>query len=54
MTVVVAYPRLIETYTFLVAASGPEVMWTTNKFATPVIKAGLYRAYCSEMNLPKK
>jgi hypothetical protein len=48
LTVLVAYPNLIETYTFLRDAEGQaEAMWTTNKWGTPVAKVAAYRADCT-------
>ena len=53
ITIAVIYPRLSEVYTFLKTRSGPEVIWTTNKFATPVVKVGAYLSLCLQLNLPK-
>ena len=54
ISILVVYPMLVENYTFLVSSGGPEVIWTTNKHSTPVVKAGAYRAACKFVNLPKK
>ena len=43
----VVYPLLVEIYTFLRSETGSEVMWTSNKFGTPVLKVAAYRATCS-------
>ena len=48
LTVVVAYPLLVETYTFLRNEDGqPEAIWTTNKWGTPIPKVAAFRADCS-------
>lgn len=48
LSVVVASPLLMETYTFLRNEDGQaEVMWTSNKWGTPIPKVGAYRADCS-------
>ena len=48
LSVVVAYRNLVETYTFLRNEEGQaEVMWTVNKWGTPIPKVGAYRADCS-------
>jgi len=52
IAILVVYPLLTETYTFLRSKDGPEVMWTTNKHSTPVVKVGAYRAACTLLNLP--
>ncbi len=52
ITVVVVYPMLVETYTFLNSTDGPEVLWTSNKHSTPIVKVGAYRAQCSFISLP--
>jgi hypothetical protein len=54
ITILVAYPMLVETYTFLLSSSGPEALWTSNKHSTPILKAGAYRAACTFVNLPTK
>ena len=53
LIIIVAYPvtGVIETYNFLKSVTGPEVMWTSNKGRTPVLKAGTYRAECSFIDL---
>ena len=52
ITVLIVYPMLAEVYTFLQSKSGPEVMWTTNKYSTPILKAGAYRAACKFVEIP--
>jgi len=48
LTVVVAYPLLVETYTFLRNGDGQaEAIWTTNKWGTPIPKVAAFRAACS-------
>jgi hypothetical protein len=48
ISLLVAYPLLVETYTFFRNAEGQaEVMWTSNKWGTPIPKVGAYRAACS-------
>jgi hypothetical protein len=48
VTVVVAYPLLVETYTFLRNEDGQaEAIWTTNKWGTPIPKVAAFRADCS-------
>ena len=48
VTVVVAYPLLVETYTFLRNGDGQaEAIWTTNKWGTPIPKVAAFRAACS-------
>jgi hypothetical protein len=48
LSVIVSYPNLIETYTFLRNAEGEaEVLWSTNKWGTPIPKIAAYRASCS-------
>lgn len=53
ITFIVAYPQVVETYTFLITSNGPEVMWTSNKHNTPILKVGAYRADCTFIDLPK-
>ena len=53
LTVAVIYPMLSEVYTFMQTRLGPEVMWTTNKHSTPVLKAGAYLSRCTKLILPK-
>jgi hypothetical protein len=48
LTVLVAYPKLVETYTFLRNEDGQaEAIWTTNKWGTPIPKVAAFRAACS-------
>lgn len=48
LVVVVNYPKLlVETYTFRKSANGAEVIWSSNKYGTPLPKLGAYRAPCS-------
>ena len=51
LTIAVIYPNLSEVYTFMNTRSGPEVMWTTNKHSTPVLKAAAYFALCGHLEL---
>jgi hypothetical protein len=51
LSIVVAYPLVVETYTFLLSDSGPEVIWTSNKHSAPIIKVSAMRAPCSLVNL---
>jgi len=53
ITMLVVYPMLVETYTFLISSTGFEVMWTTNKYTTPILKVGAYRASCTFVVPPK-
>jgi hypothetical protein len=53
ISILVVYAEVIETYTFLHSSGGPEVIWTSNKHSTPILKAGAYRAKCTYINLPK-
>ena len=47
IAIAVVYPGSIESYTFLRSRTGPEVIWTSNKFNAPIVKAAAYRAECS-------
>ena len=51
LAVIVVYPNLVETYTFVRSQNGAEVIWSSNKFATPILKIAAYRAPCSVLNL---
>lgn len=52
ISVIVAYPRLVETYTFMNSETGPEAMWTSNKFDTLILNASLFRAPCDFVAIP--
>jgi len=48
LTLLVIYPKLIETYTFLRNVDGQaEVMWTQNKHGTLIPKVSAFQAPCS-------
>ena len=51
LTIAVIYPMLSEVYTFMKTRSGDEVMWTTNKHSTPILKAGTYLSSCTQLDL---
>ncbi|MEP0323368.1 hypothetical protein [Bauldia litoralis] len=47
LAVLAVYPQgAIETYTFYQSASGPEVLWSSNKFNALIPKMAAYRASC--------
>ena len=51
LSIIVAYPLVVETYTFLLSDGGPEVIWTSNKHSAPIVKVSAMRASCSFVNL---
>jgi hypothetical protein len=52
ISILVIYDQLIETFTFMHSTSGAEVMWTQNKHSTPIVKATVFQAKCSFVNIP--
>ena len=49
---VVNYPgATVETYMFVNSTNGPEVVWSQNKYGSPILKVAAFRAPCSFMDL---
>ena len=53
LSVIIVYELggTVETYTFLNSVSGPEVIWSSNKFGTLILKIAAFRAPCSFIDL---
>ena len=49
---VVNYPgATVETFMFIKSENGPEVVWSQNKYGSPILKVAAFRAPCSFVNL---
>jgi hypothetical protein len=52
LAVIVIYPgKTVETFTFVNSQNGPEAIWSSNKYGTPILKISAFHASCSLLDL---